>query len=736
MFGASIFLAGLVAVGVPIAIHLLARQRTRVIDWGAMEFLKMSISSASSRRNRLRDLILLLLRTLAILFLVLTFAQPLASRLFYGGKGLETVFIWDISLSTSALDQSGKPQQETMREALIEEIQRLPNNSTVRILLAGSELRWLTPSPLMLSSNNRKALEQAVRDQPVERGGSQLASAILLAMADNRKNSDTQQRHLVLVQDFQRGAWQTEDTDRWDIIRRKLAQDPEMTLRLAAADTIIPGTGPQVAVVSLEAERDAVALNAPVRFRAGLRNTTEEEMRYVTVIWLVNGREVERSVGVKVSRDMELKLEQVLSFETEGSHQIECRIELTNDQLPADNSAFAVVSAHLPLPVLIVDDSLKTEQGQILPSEFLVASLGGTLSKKQSKQVGAGSLFNPQVIASKEIKESTLEGQVAVIIASATDLPENAAAELGRFVKNGGGLWLMMSTTNETPPEWHVTLLKELGMDSLAATTRRIAPNPETPFRLVATDPTGEFAERIVARGLDLFRTQLSVLHELEQPTILAEEKLLETPEGKPVLLSLAVGSGRLIIQMNDLTRGNSNLPVLQSFVPFVRETLRECMGGMLPMRNLNPGQSIKIPLISLAGHTDIPSVTPPESTARELSLLGGEYQTAQTLQPGIYQVTGLRDNADKPATQLFSVRRPVEESYLSVISPKEAQAYLQKGSGSTVTSTNSQSARWPLAVWFAVITALFFLAEAVLAHFLVGRRESSGRRIELKPVF
>jgi hypothetical protein len=303
-------------------------------------------------------------------------------------------------------------------------------------------------------------------------------------------------------------------------------------------------------------------------------------------------------------------------------------------------------------------------------------------------------------------------------------------------VKNGGGLWLMMSTTNETLPAWHVTLLKELGMDSLATTTRRIAPNPEASFRLVATDPTGEFAQRIAARGLDLFRSQLSVLHELEQPVILGEEKLLETPEGKPVLLSLAVGSGRLIMQMNDLTRGNSNLPLLQSFVPFVRETLRECMGSMLLTRNLNPGQSIKIPLISLAGQTDIPSVTPPESTARELSLLGGEYQTAETLQPGIYQVTGLRDNADKPVTQLFSVRRPVEDSYLSVISPNEAQAYFQKSSASTVTSTNSQSARWPLAMWFAVITALFFLAEAVLAHFLVGRRESSGRRIELKPVF
>ena len=271
MFAASIFLAGLIAAGVPIAIHLLARQRTRVLGWGAMEFLKESVSSASARRNRLRDILLLVLRTLAILFLVLTFAQPLASHLSFGGGGLETVFIWDISLSTTALDSAGKPRQETMREALRKELERLPDDSSVRILLAGSELRWLKSSPLVLSANNRQTLEQAIREQQTESGGSQLASAILLALAEQRERADIRQRNLVLVQDFQRRAWQAEDSDRWEVIRQKLAQDPETSIRLAETGTMKPGEGPQVAVVSLEADRDSVALKTPVRFRAGLR---------------------------------------------------------------------------------------------------------------------------------------------------------------------------------------------------------------------------------------------------------------------------------------------------------------------------------------------------------------------------------------------------------------------------------------------------------------------------------
>ena len=150
----------------------------------------------------------------------------------------------------------------------------------------------------------------------------------------------------------------------------------------------------------------------------------------------------------------------------------------------------------------------------------------------------------------------------------------------------------------------------------------------------------------------------------------------------------------------------------------------------------LDPGQPIRIPLISLTGRPDAPSVTPPDGHARELALLGGEYQTAQTLQPGIHKVSGLRDAAGNPAAQMFAVRRPVAESDLSWMPPEEAAAFFQKGTGSVAEQPTPRAGRWPLAFWFAVLTALLFLAEAVLAHLLVRRREARGRRIDLKPVF
>src|SRR5262245_4083643 len=58
------------AVSVPIIIHLLNRRRFRVMNWAAMRFL-LAAQRKNSRRMRLEQLILLLVRCLLVLLIVL-----------------------------------------------------------------------------------------------------------------------------------------------------------------------------------------------------------------------------------------------------------------------------------------------------------------------------------------------------------------------------------------------------------------------------------------------------------------------------------------------------------------------------------------------------------------------------------------------------------------------------------------------------------------------------------------
>ena len=68
-------LSGFACATGPILIHLLNRRRTRTVSWAAMHLLREALAQ-QQRRLRLRDWLLLLLRTVAILLFAAGLARP------------------------------------------------------------------------------------------------------------------------------------------------------------------------------------------------------------------------------------------------------------------------------------------------------------------------------------------------------------------------------------------------------------------------------------------------------------------------------------------------------------------------------------------------------------------------------------------------------------------------------------------------------------------------------------
>jgi hypothetical protein len=52
------------------------------------------------------------------------------------------------------------------------------------------------------------------------------------------------------------------------------------------------------------------------------------------------------------------------------------------------------------------------------------------------------------------------------------------------------------------------------------------------------------------------------------------------------------------------------------------------------------------------------------------------------------------------------------------------------------VAAAEVRRGRWPLAWFFALLTGVFFAAEALLAHWIARQREVETVTIELKPIF
>src|SRR5436309_4630896 len=77
-FLAPLMVIGAAAIAVPIAIHLIGRQRARVVKFAALDFL-MATKRKTARRVRLRERLLLLVRAIAVLAVAIALAKPFTS---------------------------------------------------------------------------------------------------------------------------------------------------------------------------------------------------------------------------------------------------------------------------------------------------------------------------------------------------------------------------------------------------------------------------------------------------------------------------------------------------------------------------------------------------------------------------------------------------------------------------------------------------------------------------------
>jgi len=108
---------GLLLAAVPIILHLLARRRLRRQPFSTLDFLKR-LQTKRMRNLRLRQWLLLLLRTLAVLLLAFAFLRPtLRGSGVMGGGRSESVVLFDLSASMVAKRPDGTPL-ERGREAL------------------------------------------------------------------------------------------------------------------------------------------------------------------------------------------------------------------------------------------------------------------------------------------------------------------------------------------------------------------------------------------------------------------------------------------------------------------------------------------------------------------------------------------------------------------------------------------------------------------------------------------
>lgn len=263
LFLNPLLLWGLLAAAVPIAIHLLNRRRHKTIQWAAMQFL-LKATRESRGKKKLRHILILTCRALAIAALAFAAARPIVSGLIgWGGGSIDTVvLLLDRSASMETKPGDGlNPRRQIVIEKVRDAMASLGAARLVLIDSASTKPQEI-PSPDILADLSSTGPTDTAADFPT-----------LLARAAEFLADTTGRSEIWLASDLQTSNWRPDD-ERWSAARASLADLPQKP-----AIRVLSLTGPSsanTAIRVLGSRRfgDEMLLDLEILRAADSRGTT------------------------------------------------------------------------------------------------------------------------------------------------------------------------------------------------------------------------------------------------------------------------------------------------------------------------------------------------------------------------------------------------------------------------------------------------------------------------------
>jgi hypothetical protein len=423
-------LAGAICAAGPLIIHLLNRRRFKVVQWAAMDFLREAMQR-NRRIMQIRDILLLVLRTAAVLLFGLALAQPFfATREeeFNDRQPLHAVIVVDNSLSMGyeALDGDLLAKAKDRARQLID---KLPAGSKMSIIPACGG-RDYTLDPYETKENALEALDQI---EIVDRSAS-LVRAVNEAKRASEAAPELAKR-IVFISDQQQLNWR--DLRNSDALKDLPAMQvvdvapaewentwiADLRVQDGLADIETPTT------VIVEVQHRGPAARRDVQVTLAMGDTVLGE-KTVTIEPGLGGKEIDFEVVFNSLSQLP---------EPDKPIFVPLRASLTPDRLAADDERHLAVPVVASLPVVFVDqygaDGEDLIQGRIGETRPLRKLLAPRTSRSEAPR----QLIQVRHIALADLNQDILSDARLVVMAGIQD-PAERVPLLRQYVQQGGRL--------------------------------------------------------------------------------------------------------------------------------------------------------------------------------------------------------------------------------------------------------------------------------------------------------
>jgi hypothetical protein len=537
-----ILLAAGAAVLLPLLIHIFNRQKVKTIPFSSLLFLR-SLEKTRMRRIKIKEYLLLLIRSLIILLVVAAFARPAIRGGFATKVGAHAktsiVLLLDNSYSMGFETKDGLVFELAKRKAK-SILDQLKEGDEASLIEFSSHPRVITPHPTHDFRDLTRYLDEEAQ---LSAEKTNVGEAVKLAH-EILQDSKNLNREIYLVTDMEKSGWS-------DLHPNILPSDDQKTKLYLV--NVSPPEKQNLCIEEISFGPQLIEKGRPFQITAKIANYTRQAVNGLLVGLYLDGKRVSQT-DVDLQKDGKAAVKFNPSVDQAGIHT--GFFELTDDDLLIDNRRYFTFRIAEKIPVLLVGERERDTYHLGLALNPLDAEDANKKITQRSKSSLSGIDFNKFDV---------------VILSNLSRLTDVQLANLERFVQKGGGLFIILGD-NIDPDFYANRLINKL------FNLRNVSPLK------VTTNTSGFFSLERIDMDHPIFQIYRNL--EKDQLPLIKFFSIFELPQsrevktivsfnlGRPALVEKSFGAGKVLLLAASVDEGRADLVVHPFFVPMINRAV------------------------------------------------------------------------------------------------------------------------------------------------------------------
>ena len=414
-------LYALFAIAIPILIHLFNFRKHKTIYFSSIRFLK-EIKEENRKKSELKNLLILLSRILAIIFLVLAFAKPYIPV--NNTKISNDIFLYIDNSQSMDVDFGEGNLLNSAKNKAIEISQSYPSENNFYLITNDFD-------PKHISSYTPDAIKLQI--EKIASSSKQRSITDIISRSSSIVSNNS---HLFFISDFQKNSLKIDDLKGYEI-KNKISLIP-----------IVNKNTSNISIDSLFTEGPIFTSDNEVAIHVVIRNTSTKNIKdEVLFLYLDNKQKSQQYINLLAEETKEI----VFKFLTSNNRFINGEIRTEDSPITFDNNLFFTLTKSEKINVTAINSASENTAFNAL--------FGNDTA-----------LFNFTSLKLENINHNTLSKQDFIILNEVTELSSGLLSTLLSFTSNGGSL-LVVPAPDLTNFNTFNILLNSLAINTITSKT-------------------------------------------------------------------------------------------------------------------------------------------------------------------------------------------------------------------------------------------------------------------------